>query len=466
MITTWWPLLFLEERQVMQNQIERFHRLSQLVDVACDYRGWTKVQLASALDRDPGSVLPRSGNPKLDYLTRLADVLEWPVGDVAAVLNGPRLDPLLPDSDQEQPLLEELGRLDYAQAVALALESQRAGNFSAVVRYAQRAANLAGTGERLARALQYEAIGWQYLGRSTIALEVLNQALAQPNLSPRLKRILQVNTGNAYYTLWRLTEARALSAELIETMTRLNSDNKFDRSAEAFAHYVYGNTLRRQIILDHADALNLAEVGIEHFHQCIRLYESLRYDVDASQLGDGVIRTCRGAIMELEVALERQPAIEALREMESALDDIFDVEKFPRNDLLEGYGWWCIFACNIAHRYMDGPEKHRFMAQFTMKGYEVADRLENWPIRERLFTLDYLRRQAISDTDGVIEEWVLHPSEVRVLIGTMGRFPHFRSVGWSIIESASVIRDRGSARNQTPKSEIRPVQYAEKYKTA
>lgn len=425
----------------MNNQSEQYQRLSQLIEVACDYRGWTKMQLANALQRDPGSVLPRSGNPKLDYLTRLADVLEWPVGEVAAVLNGPGLDPLLPDRDDCQPTMEELGGLEYQQAIANALESQRAGSYPAVIRYAQRATNLAKSGQQVAVALQYAATGWQYLGRSTIALDLLNQAMAQQNVSATLSRTLQSNVSECYYSLWRLPEARALSAELIETIGRLESADRYDRSSEAFAHYVCGNTIRRQVGLDDAHATSLAETGIEYLQRCISLYDTLRSDVDASQTADGVIRICRGAIMELEVVLGRRLAIEVLRIIESGLDDIVEVDSYPRNDLLESYGWWCIFGCNIAHRHMDGPEKQRFLAQFTMKGYEVADRLENWSMRERLFTLDHFRRQALDDAGKAMEEWVLHPSEVRVISGTMGRFPHFRKVGWSIIESANVIRD-------------------------
>ena len=67
----------------MQTALDRRGRLARLIDLARAYRGWSRLEIAKALDRDPGKLLPDSGNPKLDLVVGLAEALDWPVGDVA-----------------------------------------------------------------------------------------------------------------------------------------------------------------------------------------------------------------------------------------------------------------------------------------------------------------------------------------------------------------------------------------------
>lgn len=70
----------------MADEEFRKERLNQVIDLARIYRGWTKGELANALGRDASNMMPESGNPKLDLVFGLAEVLDWPVGDVAESL--------------------------------------------------------------------------------------------------------------------------------------------------------------------------------------------------------------------------------------------------------------------------------------------------------------------------------------------------------------------------------------------
>ncbi|MCP4836050.1 MAG: hypothetical protein GY895_14945 [Phycisphaera sp.] len=107
-------------------------------------------------------------------------------------------------------------------------------------------------------------------------------------------------------------------------------------------------------------------------------------------------------------------------------------------DLLECRGWWAIFGCNIALRHFDGDEMHRHMAILTNKALEIAERIGNWGLRERAFTLEHFRRQRAEDPTKDDHEWILDEEEVRTITGTMGRFPGFRRVGWHILESSRI----------------------------
>ena len=55
----------------------RRHRLGQLLDLAQNYRGWTRKQLSAELGRDPTKLIPGSGVPKLDVIIALAKTLDW-----------------------------------------------------------------------------------------------------------------------------------------------------------------------------------------------------------------------------------------------------------------------------------------------------------------------------------------------------------------------------------------------------
>ncbi|MCA9299045.1 MAG: hypothetical protein KDA28_08260, partial [Phycisphaerales bacterium] len=71
-------------------QEARRQRLEHLLELACVYKDWSRKELAQSLSRDPGKLIPESGNPKLDFVTSLADVLDWSVGDVAEAISEAR----------------------------------------------------------------------------------------------------------------------------------------------------------------------------------------------------------------------------------------------------------------------------------------------------------------------------------------------------------------------------------------
>jgi hypothetical protein len=79
------------------------------------------------------------------------------------------------------------------------------------------------------------------------------------------------------------------------------------------------------------------------------------------------------------------------------------------------------------------------MAVFTNKAIEVADRLGNWSLRERAFSLEMVRRDRLERSTGFDPEWVLDEEDVRTIAGTMGRFPSFRDTGWRILSQARIV---------------------------
>ena len=70
---------------------------------------------------------------------------------------------------------------------------------------------------------------------------------------------------------------------------------------------------------------------------------------------------------------------------------------------------------------------------------EIADRLGNWSLRERAFSLEHDRRTRLERSTGFDPEWVLDEEDVRTIAGTMGRFPSFRDTCWRILSQARIL---------------------------
>jgi hypothetical protein len=67
-------------------------RLEELQALARTYRNWSVKELAHALGRQPGRLVPESGMPKIDLVVGLAKALDWPVDAVVEHLMKPASD--------------------------------------------------------------------------------------------------------------------------------------------------------------------------------------------------------------------------------------------------------------------------------------------------------------------------------------------------------------------------------------
>ncbi len=119
---------------------------------------------------------------------------------------------------------------------------------------------------------------------------------------------------------------------------------------------------------------------------------------------------------------------------------MLDTSEAVVGDRLESYGWWCIFGCNIALRHLSNErDLQQHMAVLTNKADEIANQLDNWAMRERVFTMHYTRWERATGSTGFEIPCVIDTDDVRIITGTMGRFPTFRDTGWRILQSAQVV---------------------------
>jgi hypothetical protein len=409
----------------MNPSVARRDRLSRFVDLARVYRGWSRQELASNLGRDLSKVVPDSGNPKLDLVVALAEALDWSIGDVAQCV-------------WDEPMQLPPCGLDFAALDAQAMEAHRAGDWRRLVAGGAMLLRAASTPAERARALNRISGGHDGLGRHGKSLECIREALSLAPLTPGLELMLRVNLCGAHYALWHVAEARAAARELVEQFEARPPEGRLERVAQAFALMYRGQCARRAIAALPDTAQRNAMEARADLERAGTLFSRLAREFGDDSYG-GVANTCRGALMEVDCALGTLDPVDAVATITEALGGVEDPQLAPPGDWLESYGWWCIFGCNIAVRYLQDPQFHRAMAIFTNKAVEIADRLDNWSLRERAFSLEQARRDRLQKSTGFDAEWVLDEDEVRTITGTMGRFPSFRETGWKILTEARIV---------------------------
>ncbi|MEE8459651.1 MAG: hypothetical protein V3S08_07250 [Phycisphaerales bacterium] len=412
----------------------RKKRLEQLLEIAQRYKGCSRKQLAATVGRDPTRLVPKTGIPKLDLVVELAGVLDWPVGEVATFLW---------DDRKARPVGEDGDTgADLETLLAQAGEAHAGGNYEHMLELGRRALAVAATSDQRARAFNRQLGALDGLGRYTEVLQIGKLALQESSVSPQIRRMLQSNLANAYYSLWSLVESGAIAQSLLSFYEANSPQTPVDRKTHAFAHYVSGHTLRRLMSVEPQQIQVLAASAATALAKAREVYDRLATELDMPSLA-GIARTCRGGLVEAEVAMGRRTAANGLAELAAGLDRVHDVTDELVGDQLESCGWWCIFACNIALRHLDDERLlQRHMAVFTNKAEEIAERLNNWSMRERIFTMQFARWERAVSATGIDIPCMVDNDDVRVIAGAMGRFPSFRETGWSILRSARIVDDR------------------------
>lgn len=398
-----------------------------LLQLAGMYTGMSRRELARALGRDASSLFPANGNPKLDLLARLAHVLDWPVGVVAETILGARG---LGSSDP--------GDATFAELDGAARTAHAAGEYERMLKLSEQMASQASTADEHGLAALRESGGWDGMGRHMPQMDALRRGLQSGVTDPELRRLLETNMANTHYILGHLFEARSMARAIIDDCAKAGCASRRTRAAHAFGYYVFGNAVRRGLSQRPVDRVACAEEAKQAIESAIGLYDELADEFDHAPWR-GIANTCRGALLEVEVEVQSRSPEEALAAISNGVEAHTADDDAPVGDLLESFGWWCIFGCNIAIRHASGRDLQQHLARFAERGNVIARRLGNWSMRERLFTMELMQRRQLNDLAGIEVDWMIDREDIEALIGTMGRFPSFRGTGWQILHEATIV---------------------------
>ncbi|MBC8522843.1 hypothetical protein H8D29_02845 [PVC group bacterium] len=408
---------------------QRKSRLEQLLELAQTYRGWTRRELAKTLGRDPTKLIPNSGSPKIDLVMFIAEILDWTVDEVAKWL-----------CDGEESKTFTQSKSSFETLDTDAKHAHRNGEYREMIKIANDALGVAKNAEERARAYNRIAGGYDGLGRFSKVLRAAQSGLREHPVTTSLRLLLQTTAANAHYTLWELDEAQGMAQRVVDVYKESPPETNRDLVAQAHAWFVLGQSQRRMLDINPEQSVTHAETARKSLTCAAELYESIAKNIHDSF--GGIANTCRGGIIEVEVVLGRHDAREALARVVDGLNPVIDVTNVKKGDWLESYGWWCIFGCNIVLRHIsDERDLQRYMALFTNKADEVANRLDHWAMRERVFSMQFEGRHRLIGWTGQDIPVVIDREDIRLITGTMGRFPQFKETGWSLLNTSNVIRE-------------------------
>lgn len=407
-------------------------RLEELIALAQAYRGWSLKDVAQSLGRDPHKLVPESGIPKLDLVIRLAELLDWSVDQVArdlCDLSEIPVEPSTPDADFRS--------LDKS-----AFEAYGQGRFDEVERISREALRVAQTPNERARALMRLCAAHDARGLYGKALQTAQQGLREVEASPEFHLSFRINLANAHYTLGNNYEAEALANSLVEWFATNPLPSPLSRSTKAFAYYVRGSCHRCFCGLAMPNTPWHAQRAHEDLTTAERLFVEYAAQTGHDTYG-GYANICRGAALEVAPLNGTKSPDEVLDQVVRALDEALgagDREAMPRGAWLESWGWWCIFGCNVAMRQIaDRGRLGALMGTFLRQADLIAEKLGNWALRERVWTLELERRRCeshCSTSETGEPGWTVTDDEIRIVTGTMARFPVFREVGWQVLRTA------------------------------
>ncbi|MEO1129002.1 MAG: hypothetical protein AAFX05_04745 [Planctomycetota bacterium] len=283
----------------MDQTAERRRRLHNLLDLARASRGWSRAQLARTLGRDPTKVYPESGNPKSDFVVKLAEVLEWPVGEVLETIWG---------KDGLRSSEEEGVPSGYRDLYEQARAAHAGGEYQRVVDASKAMFAAADSDEHRAFACAMEYSGWDGLGRYVQGVDAARRGLRFSPISTTTRNILRADLANAWYSLWDLTPALG-TAEVLAAWYESNPpQEQVNQKRPAFVYYVRGNTRRRMMITEPELREAHGQAALADLHRSKDMYESLAVALEDESLA-GIANTCKGGILEVEAELGlREPA--------------------------------------------------------------------------------------------------------------------------------------------------------------
>jgi tetratricopeptide (TPR) repeat protein len=383
-------------------------------------------ELADALGRDPHKLVPESGIPKLDLVMRLAEVLDWSIDDVSRDLCGS-------DGGPTEPAMV---RGDFKHLDRSAFEAYEEGRFADVASLAKEAYEVAATPNERARALMRQCAACDALGLYGQALACAQRGLREVEASFEYHLSFRANLANAHYTLGNIYEAEALAGSLVDWFCNNPMPSPVSQSTKAFGYYVRGSCHRVLAGMPLPNKVWHAQQAREDLTTAERNFDDYARSVKIDTYA-GYANVARGAALEVAPLLGIKPPNEVVETFLASLDKVVTPETMPKGAWLESWGWWCIFGCNAALRHVREPDRlQTLMAVFTNKADEIAEHLGNWALRERVWTLELERRRLAQDGPRPDEEWIMDDDDVRIVAGTMARFPVFREVGWQVLRTA------------------------------
>ena len=389
-------------------------RLEELQALARTYRSWSVKELAHALGRQPGRLVPESGMPKIDLVVALAKALDWPVEAVVDHL-------VKPASDARRSIAQDTAA-DFKRLYNESLAKRVERDFAEAVRLAVRAGAAADTPTRKAAALSAEAAAHESAGSFTESVRCLRHAVLIEGVAVEWRMLCDAKLANMLFMQGQPSHSLGIAASVLEYLDTLPI-NEITRCARAIAHWSRGHALRSSIPVGNCDPWKpLAESARTDFIAARDIIHELAETQDATTAHYGTMAASIDAvILELDAICAPDASESVLRELLAIVREAGSLEP----TLGERKAWAAVALANTAKRFLDDDMQRRGMleiASATLRAHAIAT--SNWYFAHQHLELDAERRRKLAGN--AVAPRALDAMEAKLVAGVLGQVPAAR----------------------------------------
>jgi hypothetical protein len=392
-------------------------RLEELLALARTYRNWSIKELALALGRQPGRLVPDSGMPKIDLVVALAKALDWPIEAV--------VDHLVKSATSTRANTvskhDELG--DFSSLYTASLQRRMERDYFEAIRLAVRAGAAADTATRRAAACVIESDSHEAAGSYLEALRCLRTATELDGVDVEWRLLVDAKIANVLFMQGNRTQAIGIASTVVDYAGRF-TNNHVAALAHALALWARAHALRASIPTRNFDAWRtLAQSAESDFSSAAGIVAELR----AADLGyEARNLTFAGAIdvalLEVKAVLEPSDAPDAISRLLEILREGGDVQPA----IGERKAWAAIALANTAKRMVSDDMQLwgiLELASAALRAHAAAT--SNWYFAHQHLELDSERRRRLGSLAHGARN--LDATEAKLVAGVLGHVPAARA---------------------------------------
>jgi tetratricopeptide (TPR) repeat protein len=397
----------VDSRELDREALAR-ERLEELQALARTYRNWSVKELAIALGRQPGRLIPDSGMPKIDVIVGLAKALDWPIEAV--------VDHLMKPSARQGGVLKSGDKpADYASLFNESLQKRFERDYFGAIRCAVRAGAVADNPTRRAAAWSIESDAHEASGSYQEALRCLQFASQIEGVALDWRLLIDTKIANVLFMQGAGTQVIGIASSVLDYAANAEQTHVLDL-ARSLAHWARAHALRASIPTRGFEAWKSIATNARADFEASR---AIALQLQASGAGyDDKNLTYLTAIDVLMMELQAvgsgiaDPTIEALiAQLRSCANDKVGVS--------EQKAWSAVVLANTAKRFM--PDDMRLwgvldLCSGVLKAHAIAT--SNWFFAHRHLELDQERRSRLGFLR--FSTHALGPQEARLVAGVLG----------------------------------------------
>jgi len=389
-------------------------RLEELQALARTYRNWSVKELAHALGRQPGRLVPDSGMPKIDLVVGLAKALDWPVEAV--------VDHLIKPADETHRSRAQDAPADYARLYNESLIKRLERDYAEAVRLAVRAHAAADTPTRKAAALIVEAQAHDSSGSYTEAVRCLRNAGRIDGVAVDWRMLGDANLANMLFMQGQSTHALGIASSVLEYLGSL-PETDASRWARVMAAWTRGHALRASIPFSNfAQWKPLAESARSDFLTVREITESLSSTPNARTHHYGDIQaSIDPVLLEVEAICDTDSAEQIIRMLVAIVRENGTIEP----GIGDRKAWAAIALANSVKRFLTDELQRRGILEIasgTLRAHAIVT--SNWFFAHQHLEIEAERRRMFS-TNGVAAR-ALDAMEAKLVAGVLGQVPAAR----------------------------------------